>query len=229
MTASEPGDHQPGRPAHLPGREIVAEFRSPAAVLLAGGPVDLEVLLRLSGGVPATVTTSVARATGRSRDYRFEAHAPDGTLLTDPYAAAVEIGGVQASSVLSAGEPLCDRVLLNQFLTLERIRPMLEEGESFELRVSGARQLHLAGGVDGEAGAEVIVELLRDDAALHAELNRIAESIRDTSDYTIERARQLLALVSIRDPIGSDALTIVIGHHDAAVAAMARQALTALG
>ena len=231
MTDGEPADARVIRPAQLAGRQIAAEFRLPATVLLAGGPVDLDTILWLTSGGPVTLTTSVERATGRSRDYRFAADAPDGSPLSDPYAETVEMGGVQTSFQLTSAAPLRDKVLLNQFLSLERIRPMLDDGASVDLRVSGTRQLHLDGndgGGEETAESEFTVRLSRDDAALSAELGRIAQSILETSSYTVDRGRQMLVLATIRDPIGADALTVVAGHQDAEVAAMAHRALAAL-
>jgi hypothetical protein len=43
------------------------------------------------------------------------------------------------------------------------------------------------------------------------------------------RARDVLQLTVIRDPIATEALRIVAGHADPEVAAMSRQALAAIG
>ncbi len=220
------------RPAHVQGRSISVEFRPTTTPLLAGGPVEVSATLRLLDGDAATVTTSVERSTGRSRDYRFAVDGPEGVSLGDPYAAAIEMGGVQTSDQLTVDAPLEDTVLLNQFLELERLRSTINDGDTAEVRVRGERVVHLVSdqGDDDTVTATAIftLQLRRDDAALAAVLAQMAESICATPGNTTSRTRDLLQLSTIRDPIAQQALEMLASHPDPEVTTAAAQALAGL-
>ncbi len=215
------------RTVPVDGGEISVEFRPVGTDLLAGGPIELDTVLRLSGGDPVTVTTSVERSTGRSRDHRFTADIPDGRALSDPYRDAVEMGGVQTSDVLTAQAPLRDTILLNQFLDIERLRPAIDPDSSVDVHVVGERRVTTEAG-DGTARRGFTLRLRRDDAALAARLRQIAASINAAPGYTTDRARELLRLSTLRDPIAIAALRAVAGHPDPEVAGAVERALSAL-
>ena len=213
------------------GRTLRVLFRPPAEPVLAGGPVHLDAVVELVAGEPAGLVSSSARATGRSRDYTFEAQGPDGTPLADPFATAVEVGGVATVTPLTRDAPVAEEVLLNQFLALESLAAAVPDGGTLELAVRCARRLALGGLTDDDAPAATAVvgiRMRRDDAELARRYRSAAEAVAGESRHTVDRERHLAELFSARNPLAGPALTALAGHPDPAVAAAARAALDAL-
>jgi hypothetical protein len=68
----------------------------------------------------------------------------------------------------------------------------------------------------------------RDDAALARQYRRVADAIMKTGQFDVEREKLLVELCTARNRLVVDALSFLVGHPDAGVAARARQALTDL-
>jgi hypothetical protein len=213
------------------GRTLHVIFRSAAEPPLAGGPAYLEAEVSLLAGPAIRLISSSARATGRSREYSFAARGPDGRSLRDPFADAVEIGGVQTSTPLTAERPVLQQVLLNQFLTLESVRDAVPDGHTAELEVRCVRQLGLEGQPnDNVPTAAVVLHLRmpRNDDELADRYRRAAETITSTPQFTVGREQLLTELCTARNRLAIDALTALVSHPDTSVAARARHALSAL-
>jgi hypothetical protein len=211
------------------GRTVRVEFRPAEEPVLVGGPVRLDAVISLLSGDPVELASGSARATGRNRDYTFTARARSGAPLRDPYADAIEIGGVDTSVPLTTDAPVIEEVLLNQFLALESLRDTVPDGGSTELVVRCARQLRLEGLPAETAVTDLRVPMRRDDAALARHYADAAAEVAGTAQFDVHRERLLVELCTARDPLVADALSSLVDHPDGSVAARAAQALTALG
>jgi hypothetical protein len=213
------------------GRILRMVFRPDAMPLLAGAPAYVDGVISLRAGDPVALLTSGARATGRSREYAFTATGPDGIRVTDPFADAVEMGWVETFFQLAPSTPVTEHLLLNQFLTLERVRDAVPDGDTTELVVQCARVLRLQGYPNEDAPtatAELHLRIRRDDAAVRRRYDQAAEAIMATEQFDVFREQRLVELVCARNELVVDALTSMTSHRDSSVAARAQQALAAL-
>jgi hypothetical protein len=213
------------------GRTLQVVFRPDAGPLLAGGPAYLDGTVSLVRGDPVGLLASAARATGRSREYVFTADGPGGTPLRDPFADAIEIGGIETPRPLTTSAPVTEHLLLNQFLTLEDLRDGISDGDSTDLIVECSRVLRLEGVPQQDAPrATAAVHLLirRDDATLARYYRQQADAIMATQQFDVMREQRLTELFSARTELARHALSSLTDHPDGYVAARARQALAAL-
>ena len=214
------------------GRTLQVVFTPDAGPLLAGGPAYLDGVVSLGMGDPVGLLASAARATGRSREYTFTADGPDGAPLRDPFADAVEIGGIETSRPLTTNAPVTEHLLLNQFLTLEDLRDGIPDGHAADLVLECSRMLRLEGVPQQDAPrATAAVHLLirRDDAALASYYRQQADAVMAAKQFDVVREQRLVELFSARNELARDALSSLTDHPDGYVAARARQALAALG
>jgi hypothetical protein len=225
------GDGPTAAEVETAGRAFRVAFHPPAGPVLAGGPAVLDAVVSLAAGDPVKVLTSSARATGRSGEYLFEATGPDGGPLRDPYADAIEIGGVETQRLVTTDESLAERVLLNQFLALESVRETVPEGAGAELVVRCARLLRLEGVPEEPPTAALAVHLRvhRDDAALARYYAEAADTIMGSAQVGVASEQRLVELCNARNELAAGALSSLTAHPDAGVAARARYALAALG
>jgi len=215
----------------LAGRTLRVDFQSGAEPLLAGGPVYLEVAISLLAGEPTRLVTGAARATGRSREDAFSASTPAGTPLQDPFARAPELGGVQTALQLLVGTPAIERVLLNQFLTLEALRDAVPEGEAADIVIHCSRTLSLEGEKHGDAQAattDLNLSMRRDDAALSDVYKRAAAEIMASLQFTARREQLVVELTTARNALAAEPLSVLTEHSDSQVSTRAAQALQAL-
>lgn len=214
----------------IAGRAVDVMFRADAAPSLAGGPAYVEAVISLLDGPSGGIVSSVARATGRSRDFLFSALDPVGAPLRDPYAEAIEIGGVETVLPLTQQAPVTQRVLVNQYLTLEQLRTVAQDGITSEFLLRCARVVKFDADQEAITAESVLtLRLLRDDAALERHYRRLAEAVRATPQFDATRELLVLELVTARSPLAVGALSALADHPDGAVSARVRQALTALG
>jgi len=207
-------------------------------MVLAGGPVELAVTIELLEGGPAGLVVSGDRARGRSEDFAFTGALGEPPLRLDaPLAGVPSVGGVMTSLAIAPSEPVELWAVVNQYLSLERARGVLGEGQRAELTLECRRRVVLSPGnpapprLDGAVWASVTLGLTveRHDAVLASLLRRIAEDLLGASPPTpVERERALTALTAIRDPIAGEALRSLAEHPDPAVAARAGHALARL-
>ncbi len=209
------------------GRRLAMACRPESEELLAGGPVWLAAELRLIEGEPIGLVAGSSRASGRSTEYRCEA---DG--LRDPFADAVEIGGVETTRRLSSAEPVREELLLNQFLTLEDLLTRVPEGATARVDVRCRRRLLVdppessgePPGEPAEAVDEIAVTLRRDDARVREDYLATARTILAGVVDTV-RNRLLIELTCARSPLAGDAWQLLTSHPDPVVAGRARQML----
>jgi hypothetical protein len=215
-----------------PGRIVRVRFEIDGESALAGGPVPVTGLVSLRSGEPVGLVLGASRATGRSDEYTFAADGPDGVPLPDPYADAIDVGGIEGALPLTADAPRTERVLLNQFLALEHLRDLLADGEAAELAVHCARRIRLddAPAADPPTATAVLrVTLRRDDAALRSWADETAAVVLDGREVDVVREQRVLELVMARSAPVADALDALTRHPDHGIAARARYALDALG
>lgn len=219
------------------GRTVEVEYAVDGGRRLAGGPLNLTVTVALRDGAPGRLISSSARSTGRSREYTFEGTLgtlAGGRTLRDPYADAIEIGGVQTAQDLRVGNPVVQHVLVNQFLTLEDVLAEVADGDSVELNLRGRRQIQFEGwsgqGSQDAGGASAVLRLTmhRDDSALAAFYRRSADAALAAAQADPSRERRVVELCTARNQLAVQALTELGRHSDPSVADRARQALAAL-
>lgn len=198
---------------------------------LAGGPVPVTSIVSLRSGDPVGIVLGASRATGRSSEYAFAADGPDGAPLPDPYAGAVEVGGIEGALPLTPDAPRTERVLLNQFLALERVRDEVADGEAADLEVRCARliRVDVAPIPDPPSATAVLrVTLRHDDAALRSWADETAALVLAGREVDVVREQRVLELVTARSAPVAGALDALTRHPDQAIAARARRALDAL-
>ena len=180
-------------------------FRCLDPFVLAGGPLVVEAELE-SPDRPAEHLAVVAdRARQRPADFSFAASVGDGVTLRDPFADAPVLGGPATTFDLSTGLPLRQRLLVNQYLDLERAGDRLRPGETSLLLLSCRRRVAfdrdpLAAIAAGDAPiAEVVLRIpvRRDDAALATLVDELAA--RAQTDAA-EREGALTTLIALRNP-----------------------------
>lgn len=215
------------------GRSVDVGYAVDGGRLLAGGPLSLTVTVSLRDGAPGRLIASSARSTGRSREYTFHGTLVGGTTLRDPYADALELGGVQTAQDLQIDIPVVQHVLVNQFLTLEDALAEIDDGDSVELLLQARRQLQFEdrpadGPPDAGPVADLSLTLHRDDAALAAFYHRTAEAVLGAAQADPAREQRVVQLCTARNHLAAPALTELARHPDPSVADRARRALAAL-
>jgi len=211
-------------------RDLEVAFEPEEEPGLAGGPVYVEVTISLVDGEPVTVLSGASRSTSRNDDYTFTAAAPGDVTLRDPFADAVELGGVEFPRELTAGTPLTERVLLNQFLTLEDLVGAQPDGRTTPLTVRAVRRIRQpASGEPTDAPVELQIPLRHDDDALARWYRDVADTVRAARDGDAVREQRLTELLTARNHLATDALETLTGHPDPGVAQRVALALSALG
>ncbi|MDQ4053455.1 MAG: hypothetical protein M3237_12260, partial [Actinomycetota bacterium] len=166
----------PGPAVELGSGDLTARvgFRVTHTSGLAGGPVELDFEVTVTGARPLVLLVSGDRSRRRPGDFVFSARIGDHEL-TDPLAALPALGGPAGVLEVATGAPYRQTLLLNDFVTLESTRDDLAPGETGRVMVSCARAVPLASdeqslfAPDVESPlAEVVLslDLRRDDPAL---------------------------------------------------------------
>lgn len=218
------------------GREARVALRAPASAV-AGAPLELSFVVENRSDAPLFVAFSASRATLRPAGFTVRATLEAGETtveLDDPAAGAPEMGGPAGTAEVAPGAEWTQPLLLNEFARLEAARAALAPGASGTLRVRVARPLPLAASA-GEAFAgegapatdlSVEIELARDDAALEAELARIAGEAKEGVMAARQHAARILA--SLRVPQAAPHLRALAEDADGGVRMLARRGLAAL-
>jgi hypothetical protein len=173
--------------------------------VLAGGPVDVVWELRLLGAGPLFVALGGERVTGRLAGFSFTATL-DGADVTfaDPAAGSVDLGGPLGVQPVTADGPRIE-VLVNQFLTLERMAAALPAGGEGRLELTCRWEARIA--PDPPAAVAVAprpveltcrVAVRRDDQALRALVRRHVDAVM-AADREDEDARARLAALRYPD------------------------------
>lgn len=196
-------------------------FRAITPVCVAGGVCEVELLFEV--GDRFALPVGRERATGRLAHLAIDGRL--GTdVLEDPAAGAVQVGGPSGTVPVEPAAAYREPVLVNEFLGLERTPELLEPGGTGLLELDLRRALRPTG--DPTASARLAVPVRRDDAALAAEIERLAGALREewrpATSNRVERA--LAALVSMRLPAARETLAGLAEHPNPLVRAQADRA-----
>jgi hypothetical protein len=203
---------------------------------LAGGPLPVDLVVEVGAGAPIYVAVGGDSAAGRPAFVSFSATLRGKDVAIDDPAAGVYIGGPVSAIEVAPGAPLVQRLLLNDYLRLERALDALAPGERGLLEIGCRRQLMLGAearqALAPQGGATLVqqrllVALRRDDAALAGLIERLAKALRDEWNvYAASRqAASLAQLVALRLPAAAGALRSLEQHPDPVVRAAVQRAL----
>ncbi len=203
-----------------------------SAEVLAGGPLEVELSVWPAGTDSLYLAVAADRARQRPADVEFSAALEESDAeLTDPAALVSVLGGPVTVTELSRDRPFRQVLLVNQFLTLERLRPALTPGASGTLRIRCRRRLRL--GLDRRrpleaplvvsADLEIRIPIVRNDSALEEEILKLVANVRG-GDLSV-RERALAILVSLRNPTADRQFQSLAGDDDASVRALGERGL----
>src|SRR3954463_4095122 len=118
----------PEQDLDVEGGPVRVGVAAAADPVLAGGPVDVVWALRLLGPGPLFVALGGDRVPGRLAGFSFTAAlAGADVTFADPAAGSVDLGGPLGVQPVTADGPRIE-VLVNQFLTMERMAGVLPDG-----------------------------------------------------------------------------------------------------
>ena len=231
--SARPPEHREGFTdlvAH--GMPVRAGFRLIPGEWLAGGPVELEFVLDNLGALPLYLAVGGDRMRQRPGQFSFAARF-DGHGLPDPMAALPDAGGPIGIVEISSASPWRQRLVLNQFVSLEDTPQRLQPGAAGRLDLSCRRPIVLAvtqaAALTGDASPALVIalaiDLRRDDKALAALAADLSDAI--TRGAPAERAPALERLLAMRSAARAqlDGLT---RDPDPSVAARALQTVQAM-
>jgi hypothetical protein len=205
-------------------------------VVLAGGPLEVEVALSNAGDRPVDIPVGADRSRGRPGHLSFSVEA-DGATFADPRAGLPYRGGVSGQVSLPPDELVVQRVLVNDFLGLDVLLAIVAPGARLPLALRCWRNLATGPQPDSMtladapdvAVVELDVPVLRDDEGLAALAAALRDELRSAAPASVEdRERQVgrLASISLPDAAAAlDALAAGPDRHLAGLAAQARQRL----
>lgn len=210
------------------GMPVRAGVRLMPGELLAGAPLELEFFVDNFGASPLRLAVSGDRARHRPGQFSFVATF-DGQPLADPMAALPDAGGPMGIVEISGANPWRQRLVLNQFVSLEDTPRRLQPDATGRLDLWCRRPLVLATteatAVPSDASpallAHLALDLRRDDEALAALAAKLGDAI--TRGALVARESSLERLLAMRSAARAqiDALT---RHPDPSVATRALQA-----
>jgi hypothetical protein len=227
----------PGHPVELGSGDLTARvgFRVAHSSGLAGGPVEVEFQVSVTGARPLVLLVSGDRSRRRPADFVFTARIGD-HVLTDPLAALPDLGGPAGVLEVATGAPYRQTLLLNDFVALESTRDDLAPGETGRVVVNCVRAVPLASDegslfapeVESQLAEVVLsVDLRRDDAAL---VELVDDHLARVIDGPVEhRERSLGFLLALRSPVAVERWQVLVDHPDHAVAERARWAMSHTG
>jgi hypothetical protein len=150
-----------------------------------------------------------------------------GVVLDDPAAGSANIGGPAGAVPLAEGRPFAQELLVNQFLSLERLTDAVPAGDTQVLTLQLTRTLRV-GADQAEAlqarGAPVEAELTLTVRGDPAELDRIADELaeavrRDELPGSVAREQALTTLLAMRTPAAARHLQALEDHPDPGIRA----------
>jgi len=210
---------------------VSAGFRITNACELAGGPIELEFFVEISGGGSRYLLIPADRMRCRAGEFSFFATFAD-VPLADPFANLPYMGGPAGVVEIAADRPWRQPLILNQFVRLEAALCLLEPGAQGQLVVVCRRTLPLAADQNAALAREshaplvevqLALELRRDDAGLAALVEQLIAEVRHGPRE--QRERPLSLLLTLRAPAAIDRWRTLMNHADPAVAERVRQAL----
>jgi hypothetical protein len=222
------------------GTPIDSGFRVAYSSGLAGGPVELEFSVEITGPGTWYLLISADRMRHRPHGFTFTATfataAFEDVPLTDPMASLPNFGGPAGVVAITAGQPWRQLLLLNNFVRLEMTLDLLAPGAEGQLIVHCQRALPLARSEDAalmvtDAAPTVTTQLSltlrRDDAELVALVEELLAAVQDGP--AAQRERPLARLLSLRTPLAVTRWRTLRDHPDPLVAERVRQTLSTSG
>lgn len=205
---------------------VRAGFRAAHGEFLAGGPIELELIVECVGAVGVHVLGGIDRSTLRPALYGFGARLEGSAEpLGDPLEGAALLGGPSGTTLVEAGGTLRVPLLLNEFLLLEHLLPSLPPDGDGVLLLHAERPLPIATS-RAEAfavgpGAPVVASDLRlpvrrDEPALERLIDSLRRTIEaDHSDgQSSERRRAIDQLATLGTASARRALDALAAHPD---------------
>jgi len=220
--------------------QVLAGFRTPAAEVLAGGPLDIEFFIENRGQTTLYFALGTSRACLRPAFHTLTARlGRSGRPLDDPHADARELGGPMGIRPLGPGEAFAQMLIGGQFICLEHLKDIVAQGEMQLVSVRCQRPLPAAS--DGAAAlqlspytpivdATLRIHVRRDDHALAHCIAALAEQARSKHPLppAPEWEHAVATLCALRVPEARPHLQALLGHPDPATRTMAAQALATL-
>lgn len=218
------------------GRRARAGFRALTPQPPAGGICRVAFVLEALDA-PLYVLVGMDRGTGRPAHVTIRCSL-DETPLEDPAQGRVGLGGPSGPVLVEPGTPFTQVLLVNQFARLETARDLMAPGETRLLSIDCRRAAPLAatpkdalgGSVPGTAtvAAQLRLPLVRDDAALEAEVAALVAVVRahagPGTSNDLEDA--LAALAALRLPAATAALATLTDSPNPQVRDVASRAAT---
>jgi hypothetical protein len=222
---------------HPNGTSARAGFRVLQDDALAGGPLSIEFVVENTGTQPAYFFTATDRSRLRPDNFTLQAGVQGSdVVLTDPLANVPYLGGPGGVLEVEPGAQIKQRLLVNNFVTLEQTRDVLAPGEASTVWIRGLRTLALTatedqalqgGGETAQIDATLSIPIRRDDAALEALVASLADSIRadQSTNVSAQREQTIGELVALRLPMVVPQLESLKDHPDPAVKMYVQRAL----
>jgi hypothetical protein len=206
------------------------------AEAVAGAPLELIAEVALVDGPPRQLAVLGDRSRGRIADFSFLAVFEGGNQplrLSDPGEGTPFTGGPAAAFTLASDTPLRQRVLVNLYADLERVRAALDDGQTGTLRLTCLRRLALAE-VAAEALAadpvvvstELTIAVRRDDTTLVALWEGLYQTVLERGP---DQEDALTKLIASRAEEAAVHLRALSDFPDPGVAVRARAALATPG
>jgi hypothetical protein len=193
---------------------------------LAGGP--LEVLEAIANRGDRAVSVPVGSDRMRRRPAFLSVSAttdPPELRLFDPWSSIPNRGGIAGRTEVQPGDVVERFVLVNDFLNLEDLLRVGQEGDQLGLQL-----LFVRGLVSTEFSApsvELEITVQHDTAALIRLCTELSETLQTHPPTAVEqRERAVSQLACIASPAAAEALTTLAAGTDAHLAGLAADALT---
>jgi hypothetical protein len=219
------------------GVAVRAGFRALTQEALAGGPLEVDFVVANSGGAPLYLTVSADRSRLRPDQFTFNAGLVGSDReLSDPLADAVYLGGPSTVVTVQPNSTYTQRLLVNQFVSLEQIPDALAASGSGVgmLWLRCQRQFSISASQDRvRTVAPVSVEgtlslpVHTDQAALDALIATLGDQLRSDTEPTGagEREASVAELIALRSPSARSQLESLRDHPDPTVRFLVQGAL----
>jgi hypothetical protein len=185
------------------GTVVRAAFRIVTDEPIAGGPIEIELIVENQSSTPLNLSVSGDRARKRFGQYEFEA-AFAGHALRDPMANMPDMGGPLSVAQLSNERPWRQALILNDYVALEETLEHIGNGEAGRLNLTCRRPMSLSPDPSEAMRAEkppvvaidLAIDLNRDDQILSQLVASLFEAVNEVDPAT--RLHSLNLLLSLR-------------------------------
>jgi len=223
------------------GFQVRVGFQINDIIILAGGIVELDFIIENQGDTPIYFLGGGSSSKKRPDYLLF-----DGFLqkrycqLKDPMQNVAEIGGPVGAIKILSGDSLKQKLILNQFLTLEDLYNILGNGEKDTLKIKCHHHLVIGKTENNVLTNEDIVvrnvklglnvQVLQDMEKLTQYIRNLTAVLKEHWEInsTIEEERSIQRLTAIRIPIVIEYLEQLLGHPNISFNFQIQSALTTL-